>query len=689
MPKKTLDSHTGWTLSEPIAILSPEGFHARPAALLVKAAKQRASDIELRKGEWTCNAKSLVSVMGLALKQGDAVVVAARGADADAAIDAIAPILSGTPGGGEKTDDTPADTDRPHTVGDNSSGPPAADGTLRGVTAAPGMALGNAARFVRRNVAPAENAGTPDEERAKLREALTAAKDQLRGLRDRTAKAAGEEEAAIFDAHAEILDDPDLLGAAERGIAAGKATGTAWQAAYEERAAMLAAVKDERISGRSADVVDVGRRVLENLTGTPQAEHTYPADTILVAEELSPSDTASLDRERIVGFCTVHGGATSHIAILARSLAIPALVGLPQDILNIPDGTPLLLDADNGRLTLDPPRDIVAKMRGEREAAAAKRAEDLRNAAAQARTRDGKRIEVAANIGGTADAQQAAAIGADGVGLLRSEFLFLDRETPPDEEEQAAVYTEIAKALGPDRPLIVRTLDVGGDKPLAYIDRPREENPFLGVRGLRLSLRRRDLFETQLRAILRAAAFCDLHIMFPMVSTLAEFREANQILRKLRNEMQVTRVKVGIMVEVPSAAILARHFAKEVDFLSLGTNDLAQYTLAADRGNANLSDISDGLDPSVLALIRNTVEGTRGSDCWVGVCGGLAADPQAVPLLVGLGVTELSVDVPAVPTIKALVRDHTLEECRALAEAALDMQSAAEIRTYLRNGAKH
>jgi phosphoenolpyruvate-protein phosphotransferase len=299
-------------------------------------------------------------------------------------------------------------------------------------------------------------------------------------------------------------------------------------------------------------------------------------------------------------------------------------------------------------------------------------------------TKDGIRIEVAANIGGAADANDAISTGCDGVGLLRSEFLFLGRDAAPKEDELAEAYVGIARALGQNKPLVVRTMDIGGDKQIPYIKQDKEDNPFLGVRGLRLSLRNIELFKIQIRAILRASKFCKLHIMFPMVSTLDEFRKASALTRELGRETGAGEVKIGLMIEVPSAAIMARHFAEEADFMSLGTNDLTQYTLAADRGNPKLAEIADGLNPAVLAMIKNTVDGARGKNCWIGVCGGIAGDPLAVPALIGLGVDELSVSVPAIPQIKSRVRELSKADCEKIASRVLELPTAGEVREYLR-----
>jgi phosphocarrier protein FPr len=405
-----------------------------------------------------------------------------------------------------------------------------------------------------------------------------------------------------------------------------------------------------------------------------------PLNTILIAEDLSPSDTANLDRSRVIGFCTTLGGATSHVAILARSLDIPAVAGIDPRALELTDGTPVILDGGLGSLRLAPDADEVERIRARQQRQAARRAADLEMAFEPASTTDGNRIEVVANIGGIDDARQSVRLGGEGVGLLRSEFLFMGRNQAPSEDEQFEAYSAIARALGPERPLIIRTLDVGGDKPLAYMPIPPEENPFLGERGIRVGLNRPELLRTQLRAILRASQHGLVRVMFPMIGLLAELREARQMLDEERARLGVAPIQVGIMIEIPAAALMARQFAREVDFFSVGTNDLTQYTLAMDRGHPKLAPKIDGLNPSVLQLIAITARAAQAEGKWVGVCGGIASDPQAVPILIGLGVVELSVSVPTISGIKAQIRTLDLAECRHLAERALELETAADVR---------
>jgi phosphocarrier protein FPr len=552
---------------------------------------------------------------------------------------------------------------------------------LAGIGASPGLAVGRVVQLHREEIPLAETAGAPQEERQRLERALEQAQLQLEALQARLRSEADPGKAAIFAAHAEVLGDPDVVEQAMEAIGEGHGAALAWRDAFSSHAARLAASRNELLAARADDVRDVGRRVLRLLAGSEAAPPAAVADqSILVAEELTPSETASLDRSRVLGFCTVGGGATSHVVILARSLGIPAVVGIEPRALDVADGSLAILDGARGTLRVEPSEPELKSVREAQARIEARRRADASAATEPAVTRDGRRVEVVANVGGLRDAEEAVALGGEGVGLLRTEFLFLDRPNPPSEDEQLEVYASIARVLGPERPLVIRLLDAGGDKPLPYLPVPREDNPFLGVRGLRLLLERTDVLRTQLRAMLRAAAFGRVSIMFPMVATLSEWRTARSIVEEERLRLGVGPVPVGIMVEIPSVAVMADAFAREADFFSVGSNDLTQYTLAMDRGHPKLAPQVDGLHPAVLRLIHQAAQAANARGRWIGVCGGIASDPQAVPVLVGLGVGELSVSVPVIPAIKARVRELDTAECRALAERALAAETAAEVR---------
>ncbi|MBA3445818.1 MAG: phosphoenolpyruvate--protein phosphotransferase, partial [Gemmatimonadales bacterium] len=558
-----------------------------------------------------------------------------------------------------------------------------ADGLLKGVPASPGVAIGRVFQLRHDDEVLQERAADPSHERRALDAAIAAAHLQLEALQARLATEADADRVAIFAAHQELLEDPEVLDPAAEQIQGGATAGYAWRQAYTQQAERLLALRNELLAGRATDLRDVGRRVLHLLVGRDGAPHDLPPDSIIVAEDLAPSDAASLDRTRVRGFCTTMGSATSHVAILARGLNIPAVAGIDPRVLDVPAGTRVVLDGDAGTLHREPSAAEEAKIVRRQESSARQHAAELAAAAEPAVTRDGHRVEIVANIGAVEEARRVPEVGGEGVGLLRTEFLFMERRTAPTEDEQAAVYEAIAGALGPERILVIRALDVGGDKPLPYLPMAAEANPFLGERGIRLLLNRPEIFASQVRAILRASRVGKVAIMFPMISTIAEWQAARDVVERERLALDIPALPVGIMVETASAALLADRFALEADFLSVGTNDLTQYTLAMDRTNPRLAPQVDALHPSVLRLIERTVAGAHAHQRWVGVCGALAGDPQAVPVLVGLGVDELSVSVPLVPALKAQVRALSLAECRATAELSVDAADGAEVRALV------
>lgn len=665
-------------VSHPIVLPNAAGLHARPAAVLAQVAKRFSASVRLTRGADEANAKSVVAVMGLSTRAGDSVRVVAEGPDAQEAVEALSGLLAS--GCGERPGEAPdPGAAAPAARAVEALRAAAVHGELFGAPASPGLASGRVFQHRHASISVREAGGAPEEERARFGAALREAARQIEALRRHSTDRV---KAQILEVHLVLLEDPELLEATEAGVAAGKSAAFAWQAAFTAHAARLQQLDSPILRERASDVRDVGRRLLALLAGVGEASVTLPEDAILVAEELSPSDTAAFEKTKLLGFCTTRGGSTSHVAILARSMGIPAVCGIDESALGLADGTRVVLDGTKGLLRVNPDESYVSEIRERILRQAARGAADEANAFATARTRDGHRVEVVANVRNAADARAAVEAGAEGVGLLRSEFLFADREDAPDEEEQAAAYAAVAAVLGKERPFVVRTLDVGGDKPLPYLPLPQEDNPFLGLRGIRVSLANPELFRTQLRAILRAAPLGNLHVMFPMIATLDEVRAAKEILAEEQRVVSHA-IKVGVMIEVPSAAITAEVLAREVDFFSIGTNDLTQYTLAMDRGHPQLARHADALHPAVLRMMAMTIEGAHEHGKWVGVCGGIASDPLAVPVLVGLGVDELSVDVPAVKTVKATLARWSFEECAELATDVLRLRSATEVRTVL------
>ncbi|HYY05160.1 MAG TPA: phosphoenolpyruvate--protein phosphotransferase, partial [Candidatus Limnocylindria bacterium] len=663
-----------------LEIRNPLGLHARPAARFVQTAAGFDASVEvtnLTSGRGPASGRSLNGLATLGIRQGHEILVSAQGAQAAAALAALAELA------GRDFDEEPARVAPPAPAAPAAPSPEAG---LTGLPGAPGIVSGPARHL--RAVAPEIPTGTarePEAEWEALQEALRQVRAEIVAARESVAARAGDYSAAIFDAHLLFLDDDALLEPARRAIfEQAQNAAEAWHAAAEAVAADYRSLDDDYLQARAEDLTGVARQVVGALTGE-SAGPALDRPGIVVAADLTPADTAALDRELAQGIATAAGSPTSHSAILARSLGIPAAVGLGEALLEVPEGTPLLLDGDAGVVHVEPAEELVAEYE-QRSAAREEAAREARARAAEpAVTRDGHPVEVVANIGSPDDVAVALASGAEGVGLLRTEFLFLERDSMPSEEEQHEAYSRIAKALG-GRPLVLRTLDVGADKPLPYLSSRAEANPFLGVRGIRLQLAREELLEPQLRAVLRTAAERPLKVMFPMVTTLEEYRQARSALERAREELEQSGtavpadLEVGVMIEVPAAALAAEVFAPQVDFFSLGTNDLTQYTMAAERGNAEVAALADGLHPSVLRLIRIVAEAAGRHGRWVGVCGELASDSAAVPVLIGLGITELSANGPAIPAVKQAVREVDLESARALADEALRLSSAAEVR---------
>jgi len=667
------------------------GLHARPAARFVETVGRFGAEVSVRNattGSGPTRARSLAGLQTLGVRQGHEIVVTAAGEDAEEALEAIE-ALAAENFGDPPEDEAPAprapaatpDAAPARGAPEAAPAPPASGAVLQGIAASPGLAIGPARLLGGPDlVAPEREVDDPRAEWARVDEARAAVRRDLDAARDETARRAGAEQAGIFGAQLLLLDDEALLDPARAAVLEERRDGvTAVLRAGEGVAARYRALEDPYLRERATDVLDVAQRLAAHLAGR-DGDPALAQPGVVVADELTPGDAVALDPELVQGVATARGAATAHAAILARSLGLPAVVGLGPAVLALAEGTPLALDGDAGTLRVDPPAAELAAERERGEVRAAKRARARERAHEPAVTRDGTRIEVMANLGAPSEAPGAVAQGAEGVGLLRTEFLFLEREALPDEEEQLAAYVEIAGALE-GRPLIVRTLDVGADKPLPALPQPPEANPFLGRRGLRLSLAEPELLRTQLRAVLRAAAEHPVKVMFPMVATLGEVAAAKEVLAQERERLgSDAPLEVGAMVEVPALALRAGFFAAELDFLSIGTNDLAQYTMAAERGNAPLAALVDGPQPALLDLVARTVAGAREHGRWVGVCGELAGDPAAAALLVGLGVTELSMAPALVPEIKATLRELDLGAARAAAERALGARDADEAR---------
>jgi phosphoenolpyruvate-protein phosphotransferase/dihydroxyacetone kinase phosphotransfer subunit len=667
---------------------NPHGLHARPAARLVSEVRTLDASVELRNLTTSGRpvpAASLSRVATLGALQGHEIEVRASGPQARDAVQLLQALATSRFGETEEPVAGPAASPSAGPAA-GPAGSPATrqtpSATTRGpLPAAPGIAVGPVRRLTVEPVdVDPQPKGDPDHEWQRLDDSLTVVRRELEQVREDTARAAGEEQAGIFDAHLSLLDDDDLLTDVRTRIDSGTAAATAWRETLAEVERDWAALPDPYLRERAADVRAVADQVLRALTGASAPR--LRAEGVLVAEDLTPADAAGLDLDLVTGVVLAGGSPTSHAAILARTRDIPVVVAAGPDVLSVPEGTTVVLDGGTGELHVDPGAELLEEFRRRASEATELRTSQLERAAEPAVAEDGTAFVVAANLGSIADAEVARAAGADGAGLVRTEFLFLDRSAPPGIEEQQEVYDAIAEALG-GRPVTWRTLDVGGDKPLPYLPMPHEENPFLGQRGIRLSLEHRDLLRDQLAALCLTARHSPTSVMVPMVSTPAEMAAAREVLLEAAGPDGLPEgLRVGTMIEVPAAALKIEAFLPHVDFVSIGTNDLTQYTLAAERGNGAVASLFDALDPGVLRLVDQVCRAADGR-VDVAVCGEAGSDEQAIPVLVGLGVRELSVSPPAVPRVKAALRQLDVGRCRALAAEALTLADAAEVRALV------
>ena len=662
----------------------PSGLHARPASLWVNAAKALEGPLRLRRGSDIADPRNLLSLLRLGIKSGETIVISASGDKAEESVRRLKDVMAGISAQEKEDFERAARKAAEAAPPKNAWVPPSGKSALKGVSASPGMAMGTIVRIGAQTAEVEDEPASLEESARLLESAIDKAKRQLEEVVEATVRRLGQNEAAIFRAHLGILEDSKLLTLASQAIVAGHGAAWSWNHAVETLAQELASIDNQLLAARAADMRDVGRRVLSALGNgegnqAPSLSGAPGSSIVIAAEDLSPSDTAGLDRERVAGLVTALGGPTSHTAIIARTLGLPAVVALGRELLDQPAST-AIIDGDSGRVWLDPTEDDLAaakeRMRAIREKEEAERAARLE----PGKTADGRLIAVAANVNRPSQVAEALDMGCEGVGLMRTEFLFLERDTTPTEDEQYEIYRAMLNALG-NKPLIVRALDIGGDKRVPHLNLPHEENPFLGVRGVRLLLRRPELLYPQLRALYRAAKEQDgLSVMFPMVGTLEEIRRFRAVCEEVRASLDAPKIPLGIMVEVPSAALLAEKYAPEVDFFSIGTNDLTQYTLAIDRQNPELAASADSLHPAVLRLVKKTVEGAEKHGKWVGICGGIAGDPFGASLLVGLGATELSMTPRDIPAVKARLRANDYAKLRALAERALEQDTAEAVR---------
>ncbi|MCW9709611.1 phosphoenolpyruvate-protein phosphotransferase PtsI [Avibacterium sp. 21-586] len=560
---------------------------------------------------------------------------------------------------------------------------------ISGIPASPGIVFGKALVLKEEKIVLDTQKIQDDQveaEVARFYEGRNAAVEQLTAIKDRAYASLGEEKAAIFEGHLMILEDEELEEEIIDYLRSNKVNAAvASSTIIDQQVAMLSEIDDEYLKERAGDIHDIGNRLIKNILGMHIVDlGEINEEVVLVAYDLTPSETAQLNLDKVLGFITDIGGRTSHTSIMARSLELPAIVGTNTVTQQVNTGDFLILDAVNNRVYVNPSQEEVDRLKALEAQLAEEKAELAKLKDLPALTLDGHRVDVVANIGTIRDVEGADRNGAEGVGLYRTEFLFMDRDQLPTEEEQFIAYKEVVEAMN-GRLVVLRTMDIGGDKELPYLNLPKEMNPFLGWRAIRIALDRKEILHAQLRAVLRASAFGKLAVMFPMIISVEEIRTLKEEIAllkdQLRNEGKAfdENIQVGVMVETPSAAVNAKFLAKEVDFFSIGTNDLTQYTLAVDRGNELISHLYNPMTPSVLNLIKQVIDASHAEGKWTGMCGELAGDERATLLLLGMGLDEFSMSAISVPRIKKLIRNVNYQDAKLLADKALEQPTAADI----------
>ncbi|WP_027625898.1 phosphoenolpyruvate--protein phosphotransferase [Clostridium lundense] len=567
---------------------------------------------------------------------------------------------------------------------------------IKGISASSGIAIGKALilkeddyEIVKKDVVECEC------ENERFKEAIEKGKVQLQNTINTTMEKLGEEKSKIFEAHLLMLDDPEFVGAISSKILLEKVNAEyALKTTSEELASIFEALDNDYMRERAADIRDVASRIIRILKGIESVcIGDIKEECIIISKDLTPSDTAQIDKEKVLGFATEIGGITSHSAIIARSIGIPAVLGVGKEINHIKDNDLLILDGDNGIIIVNPDDKTLNNYKSKMLNDIEFKKNLIKFKDMESITLDNRKVEVAANIGSAKDALNAISNGAEGVGLFRTEFLYMSKEELPSEEEQFSAYKEVLEKLE-GKPVIIRTLDIGGDKKLPYLPIEEELNPFLGYRAIRLCLDRKDIFKTQLRALLRASLYGNLKIMFPMISNLKELREGKAVLEECKGELRKEKidfndkVQVGIMVEIPSAAVISDVLAKEVDFFSIGTNDLIQYTTAVDRMNEKVSYLYDFFSPAVLRLIKTVIDNGHKEGKYVGMCGEMAGNIELIPLLLGMGLDEFSMSASSVLRARATIKNLKYEECKKLVPKVMELGTSDEIREFLKNNTK-
>ncbi|WP_371923247.1 phosphoenolpyruvate--protein phosphotransferase [Bartonella sp. B1099] len=662
-----------WTLDY------PSGLHARPASLWVDFAKKIQNSIRVRHGQYAVEMKNLVGLLQLGAKNGDVLIFSTDAVEgAQLLNDAIAIVKKVSISEKCVVREIESQTKTFH-----GWYPRSMQKGISGVGASSGLAFGKIFVLRQNDISIIDQPIDFAVGAACLENALTKTKHKLASVISDITVRMGADSAAIFSAQMVLLEDENLIAQACRFIAEGHGVAWSWDRAVRQFSDMFSKVDNPLLAARAVNLIDVGRRVLGEINPSYYRSfflNDIPSGVILVTNDLSPSDVAQLDGIKVKGLATAWGGPLSHTAILARTLGIPMVVAVGDDILAVQSDIQAIIDGNNGFIYLDPTHEDVEDAQRHIDSVAQKRVIEISASRLPVQTTDGQRIRIMANVNYANQVPVAFDSGAEGIGLMRTEFLFLENPHIPDEEVQFDIYRAMIAAVG-DKPLIIRALDIGGDKQVTHLHLSKEDNPFLGVRGTRLLLRRRDLLVPQLRALYRAAKEGgDLWIVFPMVMSVSEIVTIKKIAEEIRNDIDAPKLKLGIMIEVPAAAIMADVFGAHVDFFSIGTNDLTQYTMAVDRQNPYLVSESDSLDPAVLRMIYQTIQGAAQHKCWVSVCGGVAGDPFGAMILTGLGINELSMISCDISPVKACLQTHSFEEMKILAQKALQCETARAVR---------
>ncbi|MFZ1417476.1 MAG: phosphoenolpyruvate--protein phosphotransferase [Burkholderiaceae bacterium] len=679
-PSTDRTDHADHTFRHSLKLPNPLGLHARPATQLSKMVKKLDARvfIESESGQ-RADCRKMFELLGLGLSHGAAITVIS---DDEAVLRSVVSAIETGLG-----DDLDSQPNEPKLQNAMLWAPQGEIRMLQGVGASDGLVIGTIRHHHQQHFNIPSESAQPTEEIALFNQAVAEAQRAILSLMNAAGARTSVDQAAIFEAHLALLDDKDMVSDTFARIAEGENAARAYKHVTDARIVELSNVSDVNIAARAADIRDIRNRVISILLGVEQNQAHYDTPAIICAEDLTPSDTSRLKPDQVLGFITAMGGPTSHSAIIARGMGLPAVVAIGQAIRELPEDTTVIMDGVSGRVYIEPTTEQIASAREAQAALQQQLDAALTRRMEPGQTADGVAIQIGANINSAEAAAAAIDAGAQGVGLMRTEFLYLERDSIPNEDEQEAAYRALAQAMG-ERPLIIRTLDIGGDKEVPYLGLAHEDNAFLGIRGIRLCFERPDLFMPQLRAICRVAKdHANIHVMFPMIGKLSDWMRAKELLDEARQQIGAPKFPVGVMIEVPSAALIAPHLAKHVDFFSIGTNDLTQYTLAMDRMHPLLANQTDAMHPAVLQLIDMTVKAALAHGKWVGVCGGAAGEVAAAKVLVGLGVRELSMSPPQIAVVKQALRQYRLDELQDLAQRVLAQGSSKAVRDILREHA--